>query len=70
MIVAILTFACLDTVIMLYVNELKLWMRFVLHIPFIPLVAGMGYEVLKLTAKYQTNIFFLILAMINHILNF
>ena len=62
MIVAILSFAFLDTVIMLYVNELKIWMRLVLHIPFMPVVAGMGYELLKLTAKYRNNIFFLALA--------
>ena len=30
--------------------------------PFIPIVGGLGYEVLKLTAKYRNNIFFLILA--------
>ena len=62
MIVAILSFAFLDTVIMLYVNELKIWMRLVYHIPFIPVVAGLGYELLKLTAKYRNNIFFLALA--------
>ena len=32
------------------------------HIPFIPIVAGMGYEVLKLTAKYRENILFRSLA--------
>ena len=52
----------LDTVIMFYVNELKIWMRLVFHIPFIPVVAGLGYELLKLTAKYRNNIFFLALA--------
>ena len=62
MIVAILSFAFLDTVIMLYVNELKIWMRLVFHIPFMPVVAGLGYELLKLTAKYRNNIFFLALA--------
>ena len=62
MIVAILSFAFLDTVIMLYVNELKIWMRLVFHIPFMPVVAGLGYELLKLTAKYRKNIFFLALA--------
>ena len=51
MIVAILSFAFLDTVIMLYVNELKIWMRLVFHIPFMPVVAGLGYELLKLTAN-------------------
>ena len=58
MIVAILSFTLLDSIIMLYINELKIWMRLIFHIPFIPIVAGLGYEILKLTAKYQNNIFF------------
>ena len=62
MIVAIFSFALLDSVVMLYVNELKIWMRLAFHIPFIPIVAGMGYEVLKLTAKHRNNIFFQVLA--------
>ena len=62
MIVAILSFAALDSFIMLYVEELKIWMRIILHIPFIPIVSGMGYEVLKLTSKYRNNFFFLILS--------
>ena len=62
MIVAILSFALLDSFIMLYVNELKIWMRFALHIPFIPIVGGLGYEVLKLTAKHRNNVFFIILS--------
>ena len=62
MIVAILSFACLDSIIMLYVYELKLWMRLVYHIPCIPIVAGLGYEVLKFTAKKRNNLFFGILA--------
>jgi uncharacterized protein YqhQ len=37
-------------------------MRLACHIPFIPIVAGMGYEVLKLTAKHRNNIFFRSLA--------
>ena len=47
---------------MFYVNELKVWMRLILHIPFIPIVAGLGYEVLKITAKHRNNLFFKILA--------
>lgn len=62
MIVAILSFAILDSVVLFYVNELKIWMRLLLHIPFIPVVAGLGYEVLKLTAKHRENIFFRTLA--------
>jgi len=62
MIVAILSFALLDLILMLYVNELYIWMRLVIHIPFIPIVAGLGYEVLKLTAKHRKYILFRVLA--------
>jgi len=62
MIVAILSFAVLDSVVIYYVDELKVWMRLVFHIPFMPIVAGMGYEVLKLTAKHRDNILFRALA--------
>ena len=62
MLVAILSFAILDSVVLFYVEELKIWMRLILHIPFIPIVAGLGYEVLKLTAKHRSNIFFRALA--------
>ena len=30
---------------------------------FIPIVSGLGYEVLKITAKYRNNLFFKILSM-------
>jgi len=62
MIVAILSFAILDSTIMLYIDEMKIWMRLVFHIPFLPIAGGLGYEVLKLTAKYRNNIFFLALS--------
>ncbi len=62
MLVAIISFAILDTIFIYYLGELKILMRLAIHIPFIPIVAGIGYEVLKLTAKYNTNILFRILA--------
>jgi len=62
MIVGILSFALLDSCIMIYIKKLEVWMRILFHIPFIPVVAGMGYEVLKITSKYRDNIFFRILA--------
>ena len=62
MIVAIFSFASLDAIVIYYLGELKVWMRLLLHIPFIPVVAGMGYEVLKLTARHRENIFFRIVA--------
>ncbi len=62
MIVAILTFAVLDSVIIYFIGEITIWMRLIMHIPFIPLVAGLGYEVLKLTAKHRNNFIFLALS--------
>ena len=58
-----------DLFIMLYIDELKIWMRLLVHIPFIPIIAGMGYEVLKLTAKYRNNIFFKILTSLVYFLD-
>jgi uncharacterized protein YqhQ len=62
MIVAILSFSVLDSILMLFVGEIQVWMRLIMHIPFMPLVAGIGYEVLKLTAKHRDNILFRMLA--------
>ena len=62
MIVAIVSFSILDSIFIFFVGEIKVWMRLVLHIPFLPIVAGLGYEVLKLTAKYRENIIFKILS--------
>ena len=62
MIVAILSFAVLDSILMLFVGEIQVWMRLIMHIPFMPLGAGIGYEVLKLTAKHRENILFRMLA--------
>lgn len=58
MIVAILFFAAVDTVLIGMLGELKIWMRLVFHLPLIPFVAGLGYEVLKITAKHRENVIF------------
>jgi len=62
MIVAIISFSMLDLIIMYYVGELTLIIRLISHIPFIPIVAGLGYETLKLTAKYNHLLFFKMLS--------
>ena len=62
MIVAILTFMVIDTLFIQLFGEITLLNRLFMHILFIPLVAGFGYEILKLTVKYKTNILFVILA--------
>jgi len=53
LIAAILTFALIDTVVIALVGRLSLGLRLAVHLPLIPLVAGVSYELLKITAKYQ-----------------
>ena len=65
MLVAIITFSMIDVVIfnmILLIEKPQWWLRLLLHLPLIPLVAGFGYEVLKLTAKYRNNILFRLIA--------
>ena len=53
LIAAILAFALIDTIALAVVGRLTLGLRLLVHLPLIPLVAGIGYEALKLTARYQ-----------------
>lgn len=62
MIVAILTFALFDAVLIAIVGDLKVWLRMLVHVPLIPVVAGLGYEVLKMTAKHRDKTFFRMLS--------
>ncbi len=50
---AILCFAILDWLLILAYGEITLLMRIGTHIPLIPLVAGVSYEGLKLSARYS-----------------
>ena len=40
-----------------------IWQRILAHLICLPLVAGLGYEVLKFFAKHQKNILFKMLSM-------
>jgi len=53
LIVAILTFALIDTIVLALVGKISLGLRLLVHLPLIPVVAGAGYEALKITARYQ-----------------
>jgi uncharacterized protein YqhQ len=50
---SILMFAVIDSIVKMFVGEMTLQIRLLTHLPLIPLVAGVGYEVLKLTSKYR-----------------
>jgi len=67
MIIGILTFTVIDSLCLAYFTTMDLIInplvtRVIIHVLFMPLVAGFGYEILKLTAKYKENIIFKILA--------
>jgi uncharacterized protein YqhQ len=55
--ISILCFAVLDWLLILYLGEITLLLRIATHLPLIPLVAGVSYEVLKFTARYSETRF-------------
>ena len=58
LIVSILMFAIIDSLVILALGDITLLMRILFHLALFPLVSGVGYEFLKLTAKYQEKLFF------------
>lgn len=54
---AILVFAIVDTVVISFLGTISLPIRLLFHLPLIPLVSGVGYELIKLSAK-SNSIFF------------
>ncbi len=55
MLVSILLFSLLDTAVLLTYGSLSLTIRLTTHIPFIPIVGGISYEVLKFSAKHASS---------------
>ena len=53
MFVAIMTFIVIDTIFISVFGEITLINRLIMHILFIPLVSGIGYEFLKFSSKHQ-----------------
>ena len=54
---AILIFALVDTVIISAMGTISLPIRLLFHIPLIPFVSGIGYEIIKLTARKESLLF-------------
>jgi len=48
---SILFYAIIDTGLIAWLGTLSLGQRLLIHLPLIPLVAGLSYEIIKLTAK-------------------
>ena len=54
---AIVVFSLVDTVLIYFYGSISLFERLLFHLPFIPLVSGISYEIIKLTAKYNNFLF-------------
>ncbi len=57
--VCILFFSCLDAIILYFFPGAfpTFFHRFLAHLPFVPVVAGLSFEVLKWTARHQESVF-------------
>jgi len=55
MVVAIISFSILDYFLKQAVGEMTLLIRLVTHLPFIPVVGGLAYEIIKSSAKHSTT---------------
>ena len=58
MISAILIFSVIDTIFIGFFGSLTVISRILLHLLMMPLVAGIGYEVLKISARNDDNVIF------------
>jgi len=58
MLVTIFSYTILDSIALLFLDNLTVLVRFCLHLACLPLVAGIGYEVLKFLASKQHISFF------------
>ena len=58
---AIIVFSVIDTIIMSITGHISLPMRLMVHLPMIPLVAGVSYEVIKITARKGDSLIFRLL---------
>ena len=53
--VAILSFSLLDAFMLLFLSKITLPIRLLTHLPFIPIVGGLAYEVIRFSAKHSTT---------------
>jgi uncharacterized protein YqhQ len=56
MLSAILLFSVVDAATILWVGKLTILTRLATHLPLIPLVGGLSYEVIRLSARYSQSV--------------
>ena len=54
---AIIIFSVVDSLLIYILGHISLLIRLVVHLPMIPLVAGLSYEIIKITARKESIIF-------------
>ena len=54
---AIIIFSLVDSLLIYMLGHISLPIRLVVHLPMIPLVAGLSYEIIKITARKESFIF-------------
>ena len=54
---AIFVFAAVDTIIIYFFGKISLSIRLLSHLSLLPLVSGVGYELIKITSKSESMIF-------------
>ena len=54
---AIVVFSLVDTIFIYFYGSISLFTRLLFHLPFIPFVSGVSYEIIKLTAKNNHFLF-------------
>ena len=54
---AILVFALVDTIVMYFFGTISLTIRILFHLPMIPFAAGVGYELIKSSARSDSLFF-------------
>jgi len=52
---AILVFALIDTIVIAIFGEITIFHRLAFHLPLMPLVAGISYEIIKITARKMNH---------------
>lgn len=55
MFVAILSFSVLDVLLMSWSGRMTLVLRLATHLPFIPIVGGLSYEIIRFSAKHSAT---------------
>jgi uncharacterized protein YqhQ len=56
MLSAIVLFSVVDAAMILWVGKLTILTRLATHLPLIPLVGGLSYEVIRLSARYSQSV--------------